>query len=292
MDYHSDRFTDYSLLIFKDDSLFAVLPAHITETTVYSHLGLTYGGLVLQTSAKLFEVIEAFKEVLLFLHNNSVTNLYIKVIPDFYVTHPSGELPYVLFRANASLVKRDVIFLIDYKNRIAYQKKRRTLIRKTIKSGLLEIRVENKFDDFWNKLLIPNLEKKHGVKPVHTLVEMKLLASRFPDNIKQVNVYHDGQIVAGTTMFITKTTLHPQYISGNADKNKLGSLDFLYDYLINEFMPGKEFFDFNISSENSGQLLNSGLVFWKESLGARSVIADNYEVATENYKLLDTIPIR
>ena len=46
MEYHSDRFQDYSLLVFDEKKLVAVLPANRVENTVYSHQGLTYGGLV------------------------------------------------------------------------------------------------------------------------------------------------------------------------------------------------------------------------------------------------------
>ena len=53
MDYHKDRFEDYSLLCFKKDRLIAILPANIVGSTLYSHQGLTYGGLVLQESTKL-----------------------------------------------------------------------------------------------------------------------------------------------------------------------------------------------------------------------------------------------
>jgi hypothetical protein len=45
MEYHSDRFQDYSLLIFEEDKLIAVLPANRVEDRL-SHQGLTYGGLV------------------------------------------------------------------------------------------------------------------------------------------------------------------------------------------------------------------------------------------------------
>ena len=38
MDYHSDRFTDHSLMMYKDEELIAVLPANIKDRTVYSHL--------------------------------------------------------------------------------------------------------------------------------------------------------------------------------------------------------------------------------------------------------------
>ena len=39
MEYHSDRFTDYSLLVYKDDLLYAVLPANIVGDKLYSHQG-------------------------------------------------------------------------------------------------------------------------------------------------------------------------------------------------------------------------------------------------------------
>jgi hypothetical protein len=43
MEYHEERFHDYSLLIFEEDKLIAVLPANRVSDTVYSHQGLTYG---------------------------------------------------------------------------------------------------------------------------------------------------------------------------------------------------------------------------------------------------------
>ena len=122
---------------------------------------------------------------------------------------------------------------------------------------------------------------------MHTLEEIQLLATKFPENIKQVNVYKDNVIVAGTTVFLTKTTIHPQYVSGNSDKNAYGSLDLAYDYIINHFDASKRYFDFSTSSEQNGTKLNSGLIFWKESSGARTYVADNYVVETAAYKTLD-----
>ena len=46
MEYHKDRFEDYSLLVFDGEKLVAVLPANKNGETLYSHQGLTYGGLV------------------------------------------------------------------------------------------------------------------------------------------------------------------------------------------------------------------------------------------------------
>jgi hypothetical protein len=286
MEYHSDRFTDYSLLVYKDDLLYAVLPANIVGDKLYSHKGLTYGSLVLSKSAKLLYTFEAFKALLAFLNAKAISTLELRNIPTFYNTMPSDELSYFLFKANATLIKRDALMVIDTSTKIKFQKNRREGINKAKRNGLT-IAVEHNFEGFWNEILIPNLQKKHGVAPVHSLEEIQLLAAKFPDHIKQVNVYKDNVIVAGTTLFLTKTTIHPQYVSGNSDKNAFGSLDLAYDYIINHFDSSKRYFDFNISSEENGTALNSGLIFWKESCGARTFVADNYLIDTACYKTLD-----
>jgi hypothetical protein len=286
MEYHSDRFTDYSLLVYKDDMLYALLPANIVGDKLYSHKGLTYGSLVLSKSAKLLYTFEAFKALLAFLNANAISTLELRNIPTFYNTMPSDELSYFLFKANATLIKRDALMVIDTPNKIKFQKNRREGINKAKRNGLT-IAVDDNFEGFWTEILIPNLQKKHGIAPVHSLEEIQLLAAKFPDHIKQVNVYKDNVIVAGTTLFLTKTTIHPQYVSGNSDKNAYGSLDLAYDYIINHFDSSKRYFDFNISSEQNGEALNSGLIFWKESCGARTYVADNYLIDTACYKTLD-----
>jgi len=286
MEYHSDRFTDYSLLVYKDDLLYAVLPANIVGDKLYSHKGLTYGSLVLSKSAKLLYTFEAFKALLAFLNAKAISTLELRNIPTFYNTMPSDELSYFLFKANATLIKRDALMVIDTSTKIKFQKNRREGINKAKRNGLT-IAVDDNFEGFWNEILIPNLQQKHAVAPVHSLEEIQLLAAKFPDHIKQVNVYKDNVIVAGTTLFLTKTTIHPQYVSGNSDKNAFGSLDLAYDYIINHFDSSKRYFDFNISSEENGTALNSGLIFWKESCGARTYVADNYLIDTACYKTLD-----
>ena len=44
MEYHSDRFQDYSLIVLDGEKWVAVLPANVVENQVFSHQGLTYGG--------------------------------------------------------------------------------------------------------------------------------------------------------------------------------------------------------------------------------------------------------
>ena len=51
MDYHADRFQDFSLMAYKKNKLYAVLPANRVGDVLYSHQGLSYGGFI--TSSKL-----------------------------------------------------------------------------------------------------------------------------------------------------------------------------------------------------------------------------------------------
>ena len=286
MDYHKDRFEDFSLLIYKGERLYALLPANINDDVVYSHQGLTYGSFVLQDSAKLKSTFLAFKEVLKFLFEERIKKLDIRIIPSFYNSLPSDELEYILYKAEGSLVKRDVILLIDYQNKLRFQKNRREGIYKAKRKGLL-VKVDGDYEKFWNEILIPNLKEKYNTSPVHSLDEIKLLAARFPKHIKQVNVYQDDKIVAGTTLFLTKNVVHPQYISGNENKNELGSLDLLMNDVFDHFKEGRNYFSFNTSSEENGKLLNEGLLFWKESCGARPHVFNNYGINTDTYKTLE-----
>ena len=72
MDYHSDRFQDFSLMVFDKDKLIAVLPANRVDNAIYSHQGLTYGGLVLNSKAKLSSTLSIFESILAFLNDNSI----------------------------------------------------------------------------------------------------------------------------------------------------------------------------------------------------------------------------
>ncbi len=284
MEYHSDRFEDFSLLVFEGSKLLAVLPANRKGIEVYSHQGLTYGGLVYGHALKLTSVIKIFSVVLKFLTANGIDKIHIKTIPHIYHKMPSDEMDYALFLTNAVLVRRDSLSVIDLQNSMAFSKDRNDGVKRGVNHNL-NIVEEADFEAFWNKVLVPALDRKHGTTPVHTLQEIILLHEKFPDAIRQFNVYRDDVIVAGTTFFVTDTVAHSQYTAATADKNETGSLDFLYHHLITKVFADKKYFDFGISNEQQGRKLNGGLSYWKESFGARTVVQDFYVLDTSNFKL-------
>ncbi len=290
MEYHADRFQDYSLLVFEDEKVVAVLPANVEGDTLFSHQGLTYGGFIFDIKIKLAEVITIVQSTLHYLHVNDIKNIQLKLIPSIYHTVFSEEINYPLFLADAKLIRRDCLSVIDLSRPIHYSTDRKQAVKRGFKNNLT-VKEEADFELFWNTILIPNLIKKHDTKPVHSLEEITRLKQFFPNNIRQFNVYHNGEIVAGTTVFISEKVAHSQYISGNDTKNQLGSLDFLHDYLLSTVFKDKQYFDFGISQEENGRKINAGLLYWKESFGAKTTIQDFYEISTSNYKLLDHVLI-
>lgn len=290
MEYHKDRFEDHSLVVLDHDRVVALLPANRAEDTVYSHQGLTYGGFVFSEKMKMREAIDIFKSVLKYLDQNGIAKLQIKSMPSFYCSHVSEEIDYLLFLVQAKLWRRDLLSVVDLKQPFSFSKDRKQCVRRGIRNGLV-IKEDFNFEAFWNTILIPNLQRKHQVQPVHSLEEITKLQNLFPKNIRHFNVYHHEELVAGTTVFITDRVAHPQYISGNANKNELGSLDYLYHYLITDVFKEMHFFDFGTSNESNGTKINEGLLFWKESFDAKTVVQDYHEVETAKAVLLENILI-
>lgn len=291
MDYHQDRFEDFSLLAFKNKELIAVFPANKVRDKVYSHQGLTYGGLILNDAVKFHDVLKAYQNILEFFSNQNIIELEIKLLPKIYHTLPSDEIDYLLFKTKATLIRKDITSVIDAKYKLKVRSSNRKRGLKRAENQHLSVTESSNFQDFWNEVLIPNLEITHNVKPVHSLKEITQLKSNFPKNIRQFNVYKDDKIVAGATIFETKHVAHVQYISANEEKQKLGSLDMLFDCLINDIFKTKKYFDFGISNENQGQNINEGLLLWKESFGARTMSHEFYKVKTGNYVELNNVMV-
>ena len=94
MDYHSYRFNDFSLMIYRKGNLFALLPANIDGGVLYSHQGLTYGGLLIDKKATTAEIVNLWSFMNEYLKDNGVSSVIYKSIP-FLVTRirNASQLP-------------------------------------------------------------------------------------------------------------------------------------------------------------------------------------------------------
>ena len=108
MDYHSDRFTDHSMMFYDSDKLVAVLPASQHDTELRSHGGLTYGGLITSTDIRVQQVLEIFMAIKDYMKEQGISSLLHKRVPEIYYRYPSDENLYALYRIGANLVRRDI----------------------------------------------------------------------------------------------------------------------------------------------------------------------------------------
>lgn len=285
MEYHADRFTDCSL-IFEDEKgrICGLLPANFDAESkkIVSHGGLTYGGLIVDERATQSSVNEMMKEIANFFAKNYDASILIyKPTPYIYHTIPAQEDLYAAFQMGAKLAARAVSSALILSNHPHLREGRRNGVVRATKEGLkVEEITDVEASEYaaFHGVLSDVLKKRHNVKPVHSLEEMRLLSARFPDNIRLFVTKRGSEILAGSWVFISKNVVHTQYLAATEEGKHLGAEDLLIDYLISKRFEGLRYFDFGISTEHGGTYLNEGLIFEKEGFGARSVCYDTYEM--------------
>lgn len=276
MNYHRDRFRDHSLMVYKDSRLYALLPANVSGDTLWSHQGLTYGGLLTDSRATTAHVCEVFKNINACLRADGFHRVVYKAIPWIYHQLPAEEDLYALTNVcGARLMARHISTTLVRDHRLKFTESRRSGIRKARRNGLT-VEESNDLNAFWT-ILDNNLEHKYGAKPVHTEQELELLKSRFPSQIKLYMALQNGIPLGGTLIFETPQVVHTQYISASPEGKREGALDLLFDYLINDVYRDAPYFDFGKSCEGDGHVLNGPLIFQKEGFGGRGVCYDWYE---------------
>ncbi|EAH7222210.1 GNAT family N-acetyltransferase [Campylobacter coli] len=277
MDYHSDRFMDNSLMFYEDEKLIALLPCNVVENILYSHQGLTFGGFIVDENMKQGKMLECFEVLKEYMKENNFKKLIYKSIPYIYHKIPAQEDLYALFRNKAELFRVDCSTTIDLQNVLKMSDLRKRCIKKAQKNKV-EITSSEDFNIF---LILLNsvLQKQHGVNAVHSVEELKLLYSRFPQNIKLFVAKFNGEIIAATLVFIYENLVHTQYLAANEKAREIGALDLLIKTLMDEFAKSKKYFDFGISTENGGEFLNHGLISQKEGFGGRNVAHQFFSIS-------------
>ncbi len=275
MDYHSDRFIDNSLMFYDDEELIALLPMSKHDSQLRSHGGLTFGGFIVNSSMKQHKMINCFEILKDYMKAKKYTSLIYKAIPYIYHIQPSQEDMYALFDAGAKIFKTEPSTTIDLTNPGKLTKGRKAQISRAKREGVI-IEQSEDFDTFIQ--LENTVLEKHNTKAVHTAEELKLLHSRFPNEIQLWTAVYEEKIIAASVIFVSRQTVHTQYLAADEKSREIGALDLLIKTLIDNFSSEKKFFDFGISTEENGKYLNEGLISQKESFGGRTVCYNTMEL--------------
>ncbi len=276
MDYHKDRFTDHSLLFYEDDNLCAVFPASEKQSELTSHGGLTYGGFILGAGAKQHTVNDCVTALLNYAKTNGFTKIIYKNIPHIYHKQGAEEDLYSLFVNGAKILKVEPSTVINLKNPLKPASIRKRCVGKAIRAGV-EIKESLDFDTFIT-ILNNVLQTHHGVKAVHTAAELALLHSYFPKNIRLFAAAYQDKMIAGALIFEYENVIHTQYMAANDTARQIGALDLAISSIIDTYKETKTWLDFGISSEDSGKILNEGLIAQKEGFGGRTNTYMTWEI--------------
>lgn len=277
MDYHADRFSDASLMCYLGGRLYAVLPANISDGTFFSHQGLSYGGLIMTERATTADVCCLFREINEVLRRLNVCKVCYKPVPWIYHRLPAEEDLYALFiTCKAYLSARNVASVISPARPVKWRYSRRYDAKRALANGVV-VECSDDFCGFW-EILADNLMQKFGTLPVHTLEEILLLKSRFPDLI-QLWVARDaeGTLLAGTVMYVCGGVVRSQYISASPEGKRLHAVDAIYDHLVHVAYANAAFIDMGTSNMPHSSELHDSLIFQKEGFGGRAVCYDTYE---------------
>lgn len=279
MDYHSDRFVDFSLMAFDNGKLKALLPANIKGDIVYSHQGLTYGGLLMPLMHfNANTMMDIFQVLVDFFREQGVKRLIYKAVPHIFHRYPAEEDLYALFRFGAKEIITNISSTVCCDcEKLPYSKSSvGTTLSRARKSGVV-VKQSEDYASFW-KILTDNLVNKYGVTPVHTLEEIKLLQSRFPNNIKLYMSYVGEEPVAGVVVYEHGSVIHLQYSSANELGAETRALGYLFHELIDKVYSDRRYIDFGISNEDEGRYLNSSLLETKSQLAARGIAYHIYQI--------------
>lgn len=277
MEYHKDRFEDFSLMFWDErDKLIAIMPASIKDNVVTSHGGLTFGGILSDKKMTASTMLAIFDIIKTFLLEHNIKELVYKPLPYIYHKYPAQEDLYALFRNSAELFRRDISSVILLPERYAYSKGRKWMCSKGRKNKI-EVEESTDYDSF---ISLENyvLNKYHNTLAVHSPSELRMLAERFPNNIKLFLGKKDNNILSGAVVFENENIVHIQYMANSDEGREYGALDAVIDKLITEVYTDMEYFDFGMSNENMGMYLNEGLIGQKEGFGARAVTYDFYRM--------------
>jgi len=276
MEYHRERFSDYSLLVKDNGKLIAVLAANKRKNVLISHEGLTYGGLILGKKYNTSLILNIFESLLEYLAHHDIREFIYKPMPYIYADRPSQEDLFAFKYFGGELTNREISSTVDMTRPLLYSKGKKRLVRKA-NGEELSLSEKPSFNEFFS-ILENELFKKYKKKPVHTLQEIEYLHNKFQRNINLYTVIYMEQIIAGTIIYETGNVAHAQYISSNTTGKQMQALDFLFDYLLRVKYREIRYFDFGISTEEGGTYVNPGLLQFKEGFGASGVCYDSYRL--------------
>ncbi len=282
LSYHPKaRFKDASIVVFKNDKLFSLLPAVEIEKekkkVFSSHSGASYGGFVYNIDLNLKDAFELVQGLINYADEFNFNKIQLTIPPIIYESKYSNYIDFALIKNGFIYLKREIssVVQLDIKEGqllSTYRAEARTAVNKSIKEGVI-IKECKAFDEYY-EILKKNLKLRHNVTPTHTVEELKKLKKMFPDEIRLWGAFLDKKLIAGVCNFSANPkVVLAFYISHDEKYQEYRAVNLLFYEIMKKYQEeGYRFLDFGIFTVNMDP--NWGLARFKENFGARGIFRD------------------
>lgn len=288
LNYHPiDRFLDHSLIFMENKRIIAVLPAAQIQQTdksiiLVSHPGASHGGLIIQPTLSTKKSLELVRVLVEYCTKTGFDYIRLKPVPriyhrgladhlDFALRFSGFQIEYTELATALDLNKGEEPFVKRVMSSTAFRN-----YQKALQSGLSVVE-EADINDYW-PILENKLKQKHNTQPTHSLEEIKLLKSLYPDRIKLFAAYNGAMLTAGVLVFLlNERVINCFYIAHDDHYQHLRPLNLIFGYLMdwgrkNSFA----YLDWGISTEGKGSRVNTELFRFKEAFGGHGVLRESY----------------
>ena len=287
MDYHAHLFDDFSWMIFEDNKLKAVLPAHRKGEDVFAHNGLTYSDFLFHFKLKLEHKVEIIQQVLAQFSEWGIRRLVVKDIPFVFHRYIDQSNAYIYHQLQAKITRVKPFFVWIKNNEIKVNRNRLKNIKKLeVCHNYIIDTNPAKLSDFW-KIVEQNLHERYESRPVHSFEDMQLLMKRFPHRIRLYTLQENNKMLAGALVYYINKAMHFQYIHSVPESADRMAVEWL-TYQVFVHNSDMEYISFGTSATADNNLLK-GLVYWKQSFGATLVNQYVFDIPVSNYPLLKNL---
>lgn len=268
LSYHpEDRFQDESVLIYDDNKLLSVFPCCFLNNSnkYFSHGGSSHGGPVILKGLKSSKIIEIIKLVIEY-YKKLQHPLSMRIPEQVFSDEPIDPILYG-FQSQGFKLSTELSVSAPLKNLESRLSK--NSIRNIKKYKDFELVYDDKSYTLFHNMLTENL-KKHNATPTHSLSELLNLRDIFgPQRNMLILTKQNNQILSGIWSVKCRNTWYAFYICKDYNIQGNHSTAFsLYQSMVESRSKGATDYCFGICTENGGSYLNTGLVDFKESMGA------------------------
>ena len=288
LNYHKNKFRNHFICFEKNKKIKALIVGSSQvdkeEKIFYSHPGASFGGLITNELSH-NDSVDVFRLFTDWLKNKNFDAFIFKELPSDNLTRYNQSLLYLFYQNNLKLIKSEISTYTDLNSSIEeiylnFNKLTKRSLNKSSKAFYTKQSKNKKDIQSFYSILKNNLNNKHNAEPTHKLNDLIYLIENF-DEFKLFLTYENdtNTLASGVlTVELNRFIVLAFYIATNdLFINESPVRQTIHESIKYSKNNGFKSFNFGISTENSGKVVNSGLLKFKESFGGINSLRNTYE---------------